>query len=1539
MTTTDKNCPDPEVLEQLLLGRVPSEEAVDLEDHLAVCEQCAERAGAINSEDELIVAMQAKQLPPEDDGRVSALIDQLREVSAEAQTSRLGETQAGAGQPAVAALDELSELLDPPVEADEIGRIGQYHVLDVLGAGGMGLVLRARDPQLKRTVAIKVMKGDVANDESAKSRFLREAQATAAIEHDNIVTIYQVAEHRGLPYYAMQFLRGESLEDRLKREGNLDQGEVLRIGREVAEGLAAAHAEGLLHRDIKPDNIWLEEKTGRAKIVDFGLARDTKDEENITLSGMLLGTPRYMAPEQALGKAVDHRCDLFSLGSVLYHLATGQPPFAADNLAATLMAVVNKQPQSITELHPEVDAELVHLIDRLLEKEPSSRFQSAIEVVDAIRTIEQTLADPERHQRQEVRSEPTFGELHFQQQRRRGVVIGATVGTLMLAIVFGIIFVIQTQTGLVRVEVNDDDLEVLLDEQKITVTDRKWNGRKKAAKHQLAIKLGDQTLNIGKATVFEVDGRDVEHHVTVKLNGFDITSNEFEVARGDKTALTISVETRTVTEASDDVSEVTTARGVWSEPVNLGPVVNSKEREHEPFLSADGLTLWFDSDREGGLGSSDLWMCERSSTSESWSAPVNLGPRINSERIESSPCLSSDGLTLLFSSDRAGGYGKHDIWMSSRKTARDSWSEPVNIGPNINDRRIDAAPVLSADGLTLLYSTWLSLQREMEIWISTRESASQPWSRRRSLGFVINTSADEGGPCLSADGGMLLFSSNRMGSQEGSYDLLMSSRKSPTEAWSEPVNLGPRINSVHGEGGATLSSDGRTLIFESDRPGGTGGLDLWMSTRLDPPLAKAPFEEPEAKAHQQAWADYMGLPVEKIVELPGSEKLSFMLIPPGEFLMGSSAEDLEQFMKMARADNDEYALKGIPREAPQHPVRITQPFYLGKYELTQAQWEALMDSNPSNFVDPLHPVEQVTWEDSQRFLSKLNQVVQRPGLIFVLPTEAQWEYACRAGTTSFWSSGNDETLQREYGWSNRNSDGTTHPVGQLFANGFGLHDMHGNAWEFCADWFASDYYKHSPTTDPTGPPTGTVRVCRGGRWSNQVWRCRSAFRWMQAPDVTEATTSVRLAMMIDSAQLNNPPPQSAVANAEPKQAITRDDGWIDLLALTNPSQDGPGHEWRLSDNELSGEGHCRFPVIPNGNFEYETEFTVGEGHRFVLIGILDALGNIYAEVIGFPGLVVSQPANSTNRIRVLRKAAAASAGERHRLTVTRTSENDETVIVITLDGQRWVDWKGTPDALSSRNDNYPYAAVTSKSRTMTVHTFRFRMLDGEAKLLRPWEAWKAGLAPSPTEILTSPDWEWTEPKPIAEVNSEAVESGPTISSDRLTMVFASRRARKDADLWISERSYSDEVWGEPRRLDENVNGGGEDAHPELSADGLTLLFVRNPNGPRNGDIFMTTRPDRASPWTDAIKLGEYDGKGGTSVTRGRWIDVDIRQHAPRQCEPGSVDQPPRLGRCVVGRAGSSRFAFQHKRQREGLQPVVRWPDDAICLVGPRHCDP
>jgi WD40 repeat protein/serine/threonine protein kinase len=335
----------------------------------------------------------------------------------------------------------LAGLLAPPQSPGELGRLGPYRVLKVLGRGGMGVVFQAEDPHLKRLVAIKAMLPAVAVNPSSAERFLREARAAARLNHDHIAAIHHIGEERGVIFLVMPLLDGEPLEDRLRREGKLSPVDVLRIGRETAVGLAAAHAKGLIHRDIKPANIWLEApqrqpssahgkgasgQAGRVKILDFGLARQASADAQLTQTGAIVGTPAYMAPEQGQGQSVDARSDLFSLGCVLYRMCTGEPPFDGPDTMGVLIAVVTQEPAPPSQLNPRVPVGLNDLILTLLAKDPTRRPASAEAVADALAALEND-------------GHAFSGQVSGGSHNRRGIIAGA--GVLCAALLTGLFLI------------------------------------------------------------------------------------------------------------------------------------------------------------------------------------------------------------------------------------------------------------------------------------------------------------------------------------------------------------------------------------------------------------------------------------------------------------------------------------------------------------------------------------------------------------------------------------------------------------------------------------------------------------------------------------------------------------------------------------------------------------------------------------------------------------------------------------------------------------------------------------------------------------------------------------------------------------------------------------------------------------------------------------------------------------------------------------------------------------------------------------------
>ncbi len=379
-------CPDDQKLRHLAHDDAPAAEVEAFAEHLGECSSCAERLDALGVQTDLIAALGAGAAPPLPlDAGIEAAMVRLRKLASDPSAVSAGAYSTISTENTPVPLeDDPSSMLAPPQGPGEMGRVGTYRVLSVLGAGGMGMVFQAEDTTLRRQVALKVMRPVLAASTKARQRFLREAQSAAAVRHDHIVTIHQAGEAGGIAFLAMELLHGESLEHRLQREPRLPIAEALRIGREIAEGPAAAHERGLIHRDIKPSNIWLEKGRDRVKLLDFGLACSADGDANLTQSGAVVGTPAFMAPEQADGGKVDGRSDLFSLGCVLYRMVTGHPPFQGATHLQVLCAVALHQPEPAARLNAEVPRELSQLIDRLLAKQPHARPATAREIADAL---------------------------------------------------------------------------------------------------------------------------------------------------------------------------------------------------------------------------------------------------------------------------------------------------------------------------------------------------------------------------------------------------------------------------------------------------------------------------------------------------------------------------------------------------------------------------------------------------------------------------------------------------------------------------------------------------------------------------------------------------------------------------------------------------------------------------------------------------------------------------------------------------------------------------------------------------------------------------------------------------------------------------------------------------------------------------------------------------------------------------------------------------------------------------------------------------
>jgi len=367
--TLPSACADDAALEAIVSGTLAPDRERALEAHLGGCAACRGRLDALAASPESWSTVR-EQLSAGAEGDDADAVPPI---------------------PALATL--IQKILAPSDDERMLGRLGPYEITGIIGSGGMGIVLKGHDRALDRFVAIKLLSPHLASSGAARQRFLREAKAAAAVVHDNVIAIHGVDEFAGLPYLVMPYCRGTTLEKRVRDAGPMSLREILRVGLQTARGLAAAHAQGLVHRDVKPANILLEDGVERVRITDFGLAR-AADDASLTVTGLLAGTPHYMSPEQALGKPLDARSDLFALGAVLFTLATGKPPFRAESSHAVLRMVTDVEPADVRLANPDMPAWLAGIVGRLLAKDPAARYPSATEVAAILEACLAHVNDP-----------------------------------------------------------------------------------------------------------------------------------------------------------------------------------------------------------------------------------------------------------------------------------------------------------------------------------------------------------------------------------------------------------------------------------------------------------------------------------------------------------------------------------------------------------------------------------------------------------------------------------------------------------------------------------------------------------------------------------------------------------------------------------------------------------------------------------------------------------------------------------------------------------------------------------------------------------------------------------------------------------------------------------------------------------------------------------------------------------------------------------------------------------------------------------------
>jgi formylglycine-generating enzyme required for sulfatase activity/serine/threonine protein kinase len=1090
---------------------------------------------------------------------------------------------------------EFRKYLQPATRTGWLGRLGHYEIEAILGRGAFGIVAKAFDEKLHRVVAIKLMNPELAATSPPRKRFLREARTAAAVTHENIVAIHAV-EEEPIPYLVMEYIPGQTLQQRMDTQGPLDLAEILRVGQQVAAGLAAAHAANLIHRDIKPSNILLTDgPTQRAKISDFGLARAV-DDASMTSSGMIAGTPLYMAPEQARGDVLDHRADLFSLGSVLYQMASGRPPFRAANTVAVLKRVCEDTPRPLDDVIPGIPGWLDAIIFRLLEKDRDVRYQTARELSDLLARCQWEL----EHNGQVtcVKGSPRVEETQVFPSARS---TGRGVKPKPIGLLVGGVLAVAAVMGLALMNGGSKTPEPDTTSQTAATTSPS-STEATAVKSPEAIGWHGWPTDAPKPAIAPFDAAQAQRHqeewaayLKVPVEYTNSIGMKFRlIPPGEFTMGSTEAEIEAALKDVDPKymkhwgeclqSEAPQHKVVLTQPIYLG-VNEVTQAEYEKVMAAN--PSWFASMGNSKEAVAGLETAEHPVENVSWNEAAEYCAKLSQQEKlkpfyfragETITPMDGTGYRLPSEAEwefacRAGTTTKYWIGDQDADLVRAGW-----FGMN-SGGRTHAAGELKANpfGLSDMHGN---------VWEWVQDGFDATFYGQ----FEDKPAIDPISPFPAASlrvtrGGMWYYVASGCRSSDRNAH-------NPTYRYG---HLGFRVS---------LTIDAVRQALKT--PGVTEARSSWHGWPTDAPKpAIAPFDAAQAQRHQEEWAAYLKLPV----EYTNSIGMKFRLIPPGEFMMGSTETEIEAALK--DDDQDKNWHEGIKSEAPQHKVILTQPVYLGVNEVTQAEYEKVMGSNPSHFA-PLgmgkeavagletaeHPVDTVSWNDAAEFCAKLSKqeklkpfyfraaetITPLDGNGYRLPSEAEWEFACRAGTaTKYWIGGQDADLIRA-GWFDGNSGGRTHAVGELKANPFGLSDMHGNVWEWVQDgWDANSYaqFQVSPAINPGGPFAGSHRVLRGGSWASSVSFCRTSHRHApHAPSFYFYGIGVRVSLTIDAVRqaLKTPgvaearsswhgwpadAPAPAIAPFDAAQAKQHQEAWAAYLKVPVEYTNSLGMKFRL----------------------------------------------------------------------------------------------------------------------------------------------------------------------------------------------------------------------------------------------------------------------------------------------------------------------------------------------------------------------------------------
>ncbi|MBM4155696.1 MAG: hypothetical protein FJ221_11815 [Lentisphaerae bacterium] len=1444
-------------------------------------------------------------------------------------------------------------------------KLGGFTIESMLGRGGMGEVYLARQVSMDRQVALKVLPAHLTADPERVKRFLAEVRNSARLDHPNIVSAHEAGDDAGTYYLAMTFVRGESLERRLKREGPLPEAQALGIVRKVACALAYAWAQHrMLHRDIKPANVMVD-ASGEPRLLDMGLSKCLDDQASLTMSSAVMGTPNYMSPEQAEGKAdLDFRTDLYSLGAMLYHMLTGELPFAGSSLMETLRKQVSEKLPDPRTRNAGISEAAVAVLERMLAKKKEKRHESweaLIAEIDRVlagrkpeakpldagdsmmliardgRTLPMAPASPHRQGGKLVvhvkggravgqedaaspapavktpaAETPKLAQSPKIQTKKKPAALLAAAAVVAIAIPALWFALRDRPTPLASPPSTPHPPPSLPAPRPSSDT---------FTREIAALSPGDQVIRVAKK-LKELnpgyDGRIGYKSESAMLKIADPAATNLVPLQAlpwlkelvcDPAALAAP----STADALRPLPALATINGVpaaevWKKLATAGPssavdeafvrevaALPREEQVRRVAAKLKELNPQFD----GQVTSSDLDDQSRAGIQFSGSGVSTIAPvralawlaslhikstKKPSELTDLSPLrgLKLRGLILSYTC------------VSDLSPLRDM---PLETAAFYNSPIVDLSPLTGSplDTLRLVFTRVRNLDSLRTLRLTSLTLDGSPVTDLTPLrGMPLKLLNIHGTlvPDLGPLAGMPLTSLYCGSTPVNDLSPLRNLPLRSLEVW--PDQVAPPAN-------AALLRSMKTLETINGLP----AAEFWkLADAGKLPEVRAAVAESAEEAGGAAPAAALKQPGSVFTNAVGAEMVA---IPPGEFMLGSTKEE----QAWARANGEEHQDAGQEGEHPRKTT-IKQGFWMGRTEVTVGQWKQFVaatgyvtrhekaggaysydqgkrawgDVKGASWKDPKfglkiedhHPVVVINWNGAVAFCEWLNEQEQKagrvpPGFKVRLPTEAEWEYACRAGTqTKFWWGEAKEDGGNRVNWFGK-GDGfeffsPADSYGARGRNNFGLADMLGNVWELCLDEFDvtqahGECYRGNPD----------ARVIRGGAFYPSNVRFRSASRASFPPSSASSLSGFRVCLGPDVANTGGAGPASA------------DVAWsdaIDLLPLVDPAKDAVAGTWALENGGLKGEStggspRVEIPYQPPAEYDFRIVFARQKGAG-VAYQMLTGGGRPFAFCIAAQGPGLPPPKylgfakingkDVNENPTAVRLDPDLEAG-RHYTALVQVRKDR---VMAFLDGRLVSEWKTDYQDMSIHNsirlrDDRSLGLGSSPAGGVVFYSAEVREVTGKGTFTRGAPASSALPVTSHESRITSPgDWTtlpngWRVGKPVnlgPGVNGAANDSNLTVSGDGLTLLFMSTRpgSRANNGIWFSTRPSTQASWGAPQYLDDAINKSTQMWDPCLSSDGLKLIFATGrPDGHGNNDLWMSTPNSREEPWGKPENLG------------------------------------------------------------------------------------